>query len=133
MYREFVCQFSKKKKEKVRCRDRVRQRGENGVEGSVSSGGANPRDSCTANVVNLSRAFFTLAKSRRGLFGARVRRQHNPLEHHALHPPLFHYLRKRNEAPSDRGHRRRCGSKLDDLVKSKTPDPSFFARENKLN
>lgn len=86
------------------------------------------RDSCTTDV-NLSRAFFY---ARQVWKGARVRRQRNPLEHHALHPPLFHYLRERNENPSDRDHRRRCASKLDDLVKSETPD-AFLARDNKLN
>lgn len=59
------------------------------------------RDSCTENV-NLSRGFFTLAKSR-GIIRC-TREEAATLLNTVLFfppsaPPLFHYLRKRSEAP----------------------------------
>lgn len=102
------------------------------VERSVSSGGGNPRDSSTTNV-NLSRAFFTLARSGRGLFRARVRSQQPSWTRHSpapLHAPSLSLSPEKKQAPSNRDHRRRCASKLDDLVKSKTPDASTFSRRS---
>ena len=75
---------------------------------------------------SLSGTFFYPHQSG-GLFRARVRRQ--PPSRAPRATPALSLSAERSEAlpPTNRDHRR-CASKLDDLVKSKTPDASIAER-----
>lgn len=100
---------------------------------TVSSGEGNPRDSCTTNV-NLSRpgfSFFFLRSPVWGIIPCTREKTATLLNTVVppLHTPALSLSPEKKRDPSNRDHRR-CGSKLDDPVKSKTPDASELFEKN---